>query len=148
MDPLSITAATIGIADVSFRLTRFLTRTIRGVRTVDSDLNHLLGQVNNLISINNGIKAFTCAPDFEQTLRRSFRDTGPLAEPWEQLWRDTARVSTETERLLKHLEQLLYAIQGVSSDTAAAATESNHEKVPEAHPVRMREFPWQSEPLL
>ncbi|KAI4259947.1 MAG: hypothetical protein L6R42_004297 [Xanthoria sp. 1 TBL-2021] len=110
MDPLSITAATIGIADVSFRLSRFLTRTIRGVRDVDSDLDHLLGQVNNLISINNGIKTFTCAPDFEQTLRRSFRDTGPLAEPWEQLWRDTARVSTETERLLKRLEHLLYAV--------------------------------------
>ncbi|KAL8658742.1 MAG: hypothetical protein Q9226_000813 [Calogaya cf. arnoldii] len=133
MDPLSITAATVGIADVSFRLSRFLTRTIRGVRDVDSELDNLLGQVNNLISINNGIKTFTCASDFEQTLRRSFRGTGPLAEPWEQLWRDTARVSTETERLLKHLEHLLHAIQGVASGAAAAVSESDNEKVQEAH---------------
>ncbi|KAL8993142.1 MAG: hypothetical protein Q9169_006574 [Polycauliona sp. 2 TL-2023] len=129
MDPLSITAATVGIADVSFRLSRFLTRTIRGAHDVDSELGHLLDQVNNLISINNGIKAFTCAHDFEQILRRSFRDTGPLAEPWEQLWRDTVRISTETERLLKHLEDLLHAVQGIASSTAAVVSESDDEAV-------------------
>ena len=120
MDPLSITAATISIADVAFRVRRFLTRTIEGSRNVDSDLRHLLGQVESLVSINNGIKSITAAPDFEQTFRRSFRGTSSLAKPWEweQLWRDTERISVEITRLLENLERLLKAIQGFGVDTS------------------------------
>ena len=118
MDPLSMTAATVGIADVAFRVGRFLTRTIEGSRNVDSDLRHLLSQVENLVSINNGIKNITTAPDFEQTFRRSFRGTSLLAKPreWEQLWRDTERISVEITRLLENLERLLKVIQGFGVD--------------------------------
>ncbi|KAL8731007.1 MAG: hypothetical protein Q9166_003658 [cf. Caloplaca sp. 2 TL-2023] len=123
MDPLSATAATLGIADVTFRLSRFLRRTIKSARDVDSDLQRLLDQVDNLVSINNGIKAFTCAPDFEQTLRRSFKDTGPLAEPWLQLWHDTTRVSNETERLLLRLEDVLKVIQGEKPEVVQIESE-------------------------
>ena len=115
MDPLSIIAATVGTADVSFRLGRFLKRTVEGAREVDQDLLHLLSQVENLSSINNGITSITCASDFAETFRRSFRDTGSLAKPWEDLWRDTIRISKEITRLLEKLETVLKNIQGVDA---------------------------------
>ena len=115
MDPLSIVAATVGVADVSFRVGRFLKRTVKGAREVDQDLLHLRSQVEHLNSINNGITSITCAFDFAQTFRRSFRDTGSLAKPWEDLWRDTTRISEETTRLLLKLETVLKEIQGVEA---------------------------------
>ncbi|KAL8784073.1 MAG: hypothetical protein Q9213_004200 [Squamulea squamosa] len=140
MDPISVTAATIGIADVAFRVGRSLSRLIKGARDVNNDLSQLLTQVDNLISINNSIKFFTCAPDFEQTLRRSFRNTGSIAEPWQQLWCDTARISEETKRLLKSLEDLLKVIRGNDSNIAAEEAAESVAKGSRAGP--RQEFGW------
>lgn len=132
MDPLSIAAATIGTADVTFRLSHFLKGIIEGARDVDRDLLNLLGQVESLASISKGITNITCAPDFEQTLRRSFRGTGSLERPWEQLWLDMKRISTETKRLLEKLEAVLKEIQGgnreADKDGAAEASEKRSEE--------------------
>ena len=115
MDPVSIVAATVGTADVCFRISRFMKRTIECAGDVDQDLLHLLGQVDNLSSINNGITSITCGCDFAQTFHKSFRDNGSLAKPWENLWRDTTRISKETTRLLVKLEMVLKEIQGVDA---------------------------------
>ena len=115
MDPISIVAATSGTADVTFRLGRFIKRTIEAAREVDRDLVHLLGQVENLSSINSGITSITCAFDFVQTFQSSFRDIGSLAKPWQDLWRDTTRISKENNRLLLKLETVLKEIQGLDA---------------------------------
>ena len=128
MDPVSIVAATVGLNDVAFRLGRFLKRTVEGAQEVDQDLVHLLSQVENLSSINNGITSITCAFDFAQTFRRSFRDTGTLAKPWEDLWRDTLRISKETTRLLLKLETVLKEIQGVEAVDGRLADKSAQKK--------------------
>lgn len=78
----------------------------------------MLSQVESLIAVNNGIKSITSATDFEQAFRRSFWETGSLAKPWEQLWRDTAKVSSEITLLLEKLEEILKAIQGDNQGVA------------------------------
>lgn len=137
MDPVSIVAATAGLADVSFRLSRFLKRTVDGAREVDQDLLHLLSQVENLNSINNGITSITCAFDFAQTFRRSFRDTGSLAKPWEDLWRDTTRISKESTRLLVKLQTVLKEIQGVDTADGSLMDEPAEKSpgVPSVRPI-------------
>ena len=155
MDPVSITAATVGIADVAFRVGRFLTRTIEGSRNVDSDLRHLLGQVESLVSVNNGIKSITTAPDFEQTFRRSFRGTTSLAMPreWDQLWRDTKRISIEITRVLENLERLLKVIQGSGVDAVEESSSdpfhnNGLQKRSVSCPSRDRPIDVTNEPLL
>ena len=141
MDPLSVVAATVGTADVAFRLGRFLKRTIQAARNDDRDLSNLLRQVETLSSISNGITSITVAHDFEQTLRRSFKDTGSLAKPWEQLWHDTERISNETKRLLERLEALLKYIQGDDRDAAEDnATDEASEQSPQVGSVTVQVF--------
>ena len=143
MDPLSIIAATVGTADVAFRLGRFLKRTIQGARNDERDLLNLLNQVETLSSITNGITSITCAHGFEQTLRRSFRETGSLAKPWEQLWHDTERISKEIKRLLEKLEAVLKYIQGDDRDAAEGnSTDEASEQSPQAGSVRARNSPY------
>lgn len=142
MDPLSIIASTVGIAAVAFRLGSFLKRTIEAVRNDDRDLLNLLSQVETLSSIITGITSITCAQDFEQTLRRSFEDTGSLAKPWEQLWHDTERISKETKTLLERLEALLKYIHGDDRDASEnASTDEASEQNPQAGLVRAQKSP-------
>lgn len=114
MDPLSIAAATIGTADVAFRLGRFIKRTIQGAKIVDNELRELLSQVEKLRVVSTGIASITQAHDFDQTLRRSFTDAN--SQEWEQLWRETGRTSKEAGRILEHLESVLKDIHRVDSN--------------------------------
>lgn len=114
MDPLSIAAATIGTADVAFRLGRFIKTTIQGTKTVDKELRELLSQVENLRVVSTGIASITQAHDFDQTLRRSFTDVN--SQEWEQLWRETGSISKEAGRILEHLESVLKDIHRADSD--------------------------------
>ena len=117
MDPVSIAASAVGTADVTFRLVRFLTRTLKGARDVNKDLRSLLSQMKCLNSINGCIHNITCVPDFEETLLKSFHNAGSLSTAWEQLWFDTNRILKETKRNLERLEELMNCIQGKSGHT-------------------------------
>ena len=114
MEPLSVIASVVGTADVTFRLCRFLRRTIRGLRDVDKDVIQILDQVENLSLVNQSIREITGAPDFAPKLRGSFADQNFLTRQWTELWRNTEKVSLEAQRVLKDLEKLLRHILGAN----------------------------------
>ena len=128
MDPVSLIASVFGTADVTFRLSRFLRRTIRGSRDVDEDIVRILDQVESLSLINRNIKEIISAPDFAPKPPGSFAGHNSLTQKWTELWRNTEKVSLEAQRLLKELEKLLRYILGeneeVESDLAEEAAET------------------------
>lgn len=128
MEPLSVVASVVSIADITFRLGRFLKRTFDGARDVDQDLVQILAQVEQLGAINTNIKQILVVPNFAAKLRGSFTDQNPLATEWIELWSNTEKITFDVRRLLERLETLLRAILGVDpraeSDLADEAGET------------------------
>ena len=107
-DPFSIVAGTVGVADVCFRLIKFLKQANAGLRVVDQELEHLSEELVSLRSVNDLVKrsyteGFTTKtdPDHQQILGSH--------------WRSTQNTLAGCQRIVEQIEALLKEVANTGS---------------------------------
>lgn len=107
MDPLSIIASTISIADIGFRVASFLYQVKKGTDSIDEDLRKLADEINALKAVTGLIRE-SFEKDIADKQSASSKDEKATAG----LWYETDVALKECQKTLKELEGLVIHVVG------------------------------------
>jgi hypothetical protein len=106
MDPFSIAAATVGVADVCVRLIRFLHHVKESAKVIDEELHGIAREISSLDAVNQAIR-----DSFPEHFLADDKSKGDL-EAIANLWKSTAQILHDCESSLAKLENLLENVIG------------------------------------
>lgn len=108
MDPLSIIAGTVGVADVSIRIIAFLVDVKEASGKIQDEITILSQEASSLLAVNESVEDFF----------HSRHDLGSFDEPLEEgspaekLWRNLALLLQQSKTTIEQLETLLGEVVG------------------------------------
>jgi hypothetical protein len=106
-DPFSILAGTLGVADVCWRIAKYLKDVKASAATVEEDINLLIHEVEALMKINDCIEK-TFEADISKSSNLSPLKSGHL----EKLWQHTGKSLEDSKAIVEKLEDIVKEIYG------------------------------------
>ncbi|EFE31879.1 uncharacterized protein ARB_01132 [Trichophyton benhamiae CBS 112371] len=107
MDPLSIAAGTIGIADVCWRVIKYLKDLPAAVAGVQKEIDSLIAEVESLRTVIRSVEEA-----FEGSFAKSSSESPLRAANLQSLWKDFKRSLEGCQNLATDLEHLVQEIYG------------------------------------
>jgi NurA-like 5'-3' nuclease len=103
-DPVSFLAAGVGIADVAFRVVKYLKDVNEARKTIDTEISALISEVENLIALHS---------ELEKKFLESVKRVG-LADDERMLWSRAEKTLENGRDLVRRLEDSVKEIYGDS----------------------------------
>lgn len=113
-DPFSIIAGTVSIADVCFRIARYLKDVQAAAASVEEEIAALLHEVEALVTINQSIQKA-----FEVEISGSSKLSLAKIEHVENLWKHTGKSLRDCQGIVEKLEILMKEIYGKTGPKVA-----------------------------
>ncbi|PMB73412.1 Kinesin light chain [Beauveria bassiana] len=108
MDPLSIIAGTVGVADVSIRIITFLVDIKEASDKIQDEITILSQEVSSLLAVNESIEDFF----HSRHDLGSFDESLEEGSPAEKLWKNLAQLLQQSRVTIEQLEALLSEVVG------------------------------------
>ena len=93
-DPVSLVAASIGIADAAFRVIEYVKKVKVGAGTIEADIAALIAEVQSLMGVHSHL---------EQDFHKNIRDD-TLDNEMKMLWFHTGKTLQDGQKVAKRLE--------------------------------------------
>lgn len=107
MDPFSITVGAVGLADVCFRLVKFLKDVPAAVASIQQEIDRLITEVESLKTVVTSVQEA-----FEDDTPRPAGLPHPKATNLENLWQDCRRSLDACHSIATQLEELVHEVYG------------------------------------
>ncbi|XWX00934.1 hypothetical protein V2A60_008957 [Cordyceps javanica] len=115
MDPLSIIAGTVGIADVSVRIIAFLVDIKEASEKIQDEITILSQEVSSLLAVNESVEDFFHSRHDLGNFEEPFDDDSPA----EKLWKNVALLLQQSKVAIEQLETLLREVVGKKGNQVA-----------------------------
>ncbi|TQV91394.1 tetratricopeptide repeat domain-containing protein [Cordyceps javanica] len=115
MDPLSIIAGTVGIADVSVRIIAFLVDIKEASEKIQDEITILSQEVSSLLAVNESVEDFFHSRHDLGNFEEPFDDDSPA----EKLWKNLALLLQQSKVAIEQLETLLREVVGKKGNQVA-----------------------------
>lgn len=109
MDPFSIAAGAVGVADVCWRVVKYLENLPAAVAEVQKEIDSLIDEIESLRTIIRSVESA-----FEGSFSKPSDETPLRAANLENLWGDFKKSLEGCQNVAKELERLVQEIYGKS----------------------------------
>ncbi|KAL4943875.1 hypothetical protein BDV06DRAFT_220835 [Aspergillus oleicola] len=108
MDPFSVLAGAVGVADVGFRLIKYLAEVKSASSKIQGEVDALETEIKSLLGVNQSVEEFYRARQDETNAGALSVNSGDLAK----LWKPLASLLQQTKPIIQALNDLLVKIIG------------------------------------